>query len=177
MKKLIGIIGAVLVAAVINLNAAVVGLDVPTNAIHQLTVAVYPGFSPNLTLADGSESPWGAGVALLYPISPLSPYVLVGGRFDWLADEFWAPSVDLTIQVPVKVFGVSVTPFALGGAIYPIGGSQDNHEVGAIVGAGAYATVWRPSEATSLQLFYAYEHWFNLECDVHRPGLAFTVKF
>lgn len=141
---------------------------------RQVTVAAYPGFSPDLK--ELGQSQWGAGLALLYPV--LTDHTLVGARLDWLADEFWAPSVALTLQADVQLFGHNFTPFAIGGAVMPLGGAGDqNHEVGAIVGAGIYTTVWQPTPDASVQVFFAYEHWTNLDANVYRPGIALTIRF
>jgi hypothetical protein len=147
----------------------------------QITVAAYPGYAPGLTL-DGEKAEWGAGMALLYP---LGDYVLVGGRLDWMADEFWMPSATVGLKLDVKLFNkLVVTPFTIGGVIVPLGGAgEENKEVGAIVGGGIYSTVWNWNGADGkskggLQVFYAAEMW-TLWPDVliHRPGIAVTVRF
>lgn len=143
-----------------------------------LTFAVYPGWSPNLTV-EGRREPWGAGAAALYR---LSDHVLTGARFDWLADSFWSPSVSVSLEADVQLFpttlNLNLTPFTLAGAAIPVGGAgNDNGEPGAIFGGGFYATVLKLSDHASLQVFYAYERWSGLNADVHRPGVAFTWRF
>lgn len=141
----------------------------------QLTIAAYPGYAPDLKV-DGNEKPWGAGLAALYPVA--SSHTLVGARIDWLADSFWAPSANVTLQADVQLLGHNFTPFAIGGAIFPLGGAgDDNGEVGAIFGGGVYTTVWKPSDKASLQVFAAYERWTNLDVSVYRPGVAFTLTW
>lgn len=180
MKKLMTIIGVAALLAT-NLNAAwyddILGFAQATSEAKQLTFAAYPGYAPDLTLSDGTKAPWGAGVALLYPV--LSDYTFVGARLDWLGNEFWAPSLNATVKADVQLFGHNFTPFAFGGTIVPLGGAaDDNRTFGAIVGTGIYTTIWQPTANTSLQIFYAFEHWFEpLNTDVHRPGIAFTIKF
>ena len=183
MKKLMTIIGVVaLMLTTVNAQDTnkswwdgIIGFSQSVSDAKQLTIAAYPGYAPNLTV-DGKKAPWGGGLALLYPVA--TQYTYVGARVDWLANEFWAPSADVTIKADVQLFNHNFTPFALGGMVYPLSGAgKDNHEVGAIAGAGIYTTIWKPSENTSLQVFYAYERWFNLDTDVHRPGLSLTVKF
>jgi hypothetical protein len=183
MKKILTLIGVAALLATANAQTnsswydGIIGFAQGTSDSKQLTVAAYPGYAPNLTLSDGTKAPWGAGIALLYPV--LSQYAFVGARVDWLANQFWAPSLNVTLKADVQLFNHTFTPFVLGGTIVPLGGAGDaNREFGAIVGTGIYTTIWRPTEATSLQVFYAFEHWYNpLNCDVHRPGVAFTVKF
>jgi hypothetical protein len=152
----------------------------------QITVAVYPGYAPGLLVDTGEfelkKKEWGMGMALLYPVGD---FVLVGGRLDYMADEFWMPSVTLGLKADIKLFNkLIVTPFTIGGAIMPLSGAGEaNHDVGAIVGGGIYSTVWNwhDSKGVSkggLQVFYAAEYWSLWDgVIIHRPGVAFTVRF
>lgn len=145
---------------------------------HSLTVALYPGWSPNLEV-EGRHEPWGFGAAALYRVNT---HAFVGMRLDWLADSFWSPSAAVNLEADVQLFpgslNLNLTPFALSGVAVPIAGVGDkNGAPSAIVGGGIYATIWRPTENASLQVFYAYERWVGLNADVHRPGAAFTFRF
>jgi len=174
MKKLT--IGAVLLLTATTVQAGWLGFAQQTSEAKQLTFAAYPGYAPDLTLSDGTKAPLGAGVALLYPV--LTEYTFVGARVDWLGREFWAPSFNATVKKDVQLFEHNFTVFGMGGGIIPLGGNVENRELGAIVGTGIYTTIWRPSEKLSLQVFYAYEHWFSpLNTGVHRPGVALTYKW
>jgi hypothetical protein len=145
---------------------------------RQLTVALYPGYAPDLDVG-GKESVWGGGMAVLYPVG--SQYTLVGARLDWLAETFYMPSVNLTLKADVQLFGHNFTPFVMGGAIMPLAGAgNDNTEVGSTIGAGIYTTVWNGkvgAKDASLQVFGSAERWSNLAVTVYRPGVAFTLKW
>jgi hypothetical protein len=101
---------------------------------------------------------------------------------DWLDNEFWAPSVNVGVQKRFTLFpetlDIPVTVFGLTGAIVPVAGAgTDNGEVGALAGTGFSATIWRPTPNSALSLFYGAEYWSNLDQWVHRPGVAFTLRF
>lgn len=140
-----------------------------------LTVTAYPSYAPDLTI-NGEKKSWGFGVAALYP---LGDYAFTGARLDYLGDQYWSPSVTVGCKADVQLFGHNFTPFALGGAIIPLGGAgSDNHSVGAIVGGGIYTTVWQSADKkTSVQAYYAAEHWTIFSGVVHHPGVALTFKF
>lgn len=191
MKKLVLAIGLALAVGVINLAAQEtnstpwykdwIKFNTGVSNARQLTLAAYPGWAPGLTV-NGEKKEWGAGMALLYPISANA---FVGGRVDWLADRFWAPSATIGLQTDVLLFNkLTVTPFTIGGGIVPVGGSgEGNGELGAIVGAGIYSTVWHWRDSAGkdkggLSLFYAAEYWTVFDgVLIHRPGAAFTFKF
>mgnify|MGYP000618765843 CR=1 FL=1 len=200
MKRLVTLIGVVLAAllftTVINAQTAtnaaapwyhdLVGFEQHGSTNKQLTLAVFPNYAPGLTV-DGARSEWGAGAALLYPVpvSGVGDYAFVGGRIDYLAGAFWAPSVNLTLKADIQIAKVNFTPFVLGGAIFPLDdissdSVENNRDVGAIVGAGVYTTFWKGKVLgfdSSLQAFFKYERWFNLDANIYSPGVAFTASF
>lgn len=151
-----------------------------------VSVALYPGYAPDLKLG-GVSKPWGGGVAVLYPVFEqggegfLSGFV--GGRLDYLADKFWAPSATVGLQAKLRIYGVETTPFVIGGAIFPLGGAGDqNGEVGAIVGGGLSVNVLKFGKQADgsyhgkLSLFYATEKWSNFDGIIHRPGVNISYR-
>jgi hypothetical protein len=177
MRKLTAIIGvAALLATVSNINAGWLEFVQKAGNSKQLTATVYPSYVPGLKLEDGRKAEWGVGAALMYPLG--TDHVLGGVRVDYLADQLWMPSVTITPNADVQLFGHNFTAFATAGAIVPLGKSDEEGDVGATVGAGIFTTVWKPSEAVSLQLWAAYERWMPvLDVNVYHAGVALTVKF
>lgn len=140
-----------------------------------LSFVAYPGFAPDLQV-NGVSKPWGFGVAALYP---LNQYTFTGLRIDYMGDAFFAPSVDVGFKADIQLFGHTVTPFAIGGAIAPLQGAGDKtKEIGAIVGSGFTSCVWKSTDGKkAVNVFYAAEHWTLFNGVIHRPGVALTVKF
>lgn len=178
--KILSLIGA----ALITLAAAVKADGQQTSWItfaqnvssnKSLTLTTYPSYAPQLTIK-GTTKSWGFGVAALYP---LSDYAFTGARLDYLGDQFWSPSVTVGCKADVQLFGHNFTPFALGGAILPLGGAgEDNHNLGAVIGTGIYTTVWQSADKkTSVQAYYAIEKWTIFTGVIHHPGVAVTFKF
>jgi len=152
----------------------------PPADAKSLLFAAYPGYAPTLTV-DGKKAPWGFGAALMYPVLTLGNVTgYTGGRVDYLARDWFSPSVDVGLKAAVRLFDkVTVHPFAEGGAIVPLAGAGDqNGSVGSILGGGAAVGLFRYKTAT-LSAFYAYEHWWlrNQDVGVHRPGLVLNVPF
>jgi hypothetical protein len=175
MKK---ILLASIVALAVTANATDwIGFAQNVGNSKQLTAAIYPSYSPGLVLDNGKKSEWGAGLALMYPLG--TDHVMAGVRMDWIADAFWTPSVTISPNAQFQVLGQNFTAFAIAGAIIPLDGAgSENGEVGATIGAGVYTTIWKPSEATSLQLFAAWERWTPvLNVNTYHLGAAFTVAF
>lgn len=187
MKKLLTIIGvAALTLATVNLSAQtneapwwknIVGFSQSVSDSKEITLTVYPSYAPNLTLDNGRKAPWGFGAAAMYPLG--TDHLLVGGRIDYLADRLWAPSLTITPNVDVQLFGKNFTVFGIGGTVMPIAGAQsDNKDVGGVFGAGIYTTVWKPTEKTGLSLWGAYERWTPvLDTTILHFSAAFTIKF
>jgi hypothetical protein len=188
-KFIIGVIAAIGISAHAELNTVDASIALtPSPAQAQaisfiqgadqaggLSFAAYPGFAPDLQVNGVSKS-WGFGVAALYP---LSKYAFTGVRIDYMGDAFFAPSVDVGFKADIQLFGHTVTPFAIGGAIAPLQGAGDKtKEVGAIVGSGFTSVIWKSADGKKMvNLFYAVEHWTLFNGVVHRPGAAFSVKF
>ncbi len=146
MKKLLSIGVAALLAT------TTFAFDFPTNGISQLSAAVYPTYTPGLLNDKGDKAEWGGGLCLLYPVG--TPYLLAGAGVEYYANRFVAPNVSVTLQYPIKLGEkFSITPFAVARTFFPINSGEDHNAVDESVGAGAYATVWRPFAGGSVQLF------------------------
>jgi len=145
-------------------------------AEKSLTLAVYPSYAPGLKLDTGQKAEWGFGAAAMYPIA--TSHMLVGGRVDYLADIFWAPSVTVTPNLDFQFLGKNATLFGIGGATIPLQGTTEDGQVGAVIGAGIYATIWQPSENVSVQVIGAYERWTPvLDQNIYHIAIAATIKF
>lgn len=156
-------------------KAALIGFAQGVGQAKSVTVAVYPGYAPSLVV-NGEKKQWCAGIAALYPVSE---YSFAGIRLDYAGGQFWMPSCTVGVKADVQVLGHNVTPFVIGGAIFPISGSGDRDgQVGAIAGTGFTANIWQSEDTKkSLNLFYAAEKWTLFDGVIHRPGVAFSIKF
>lgn len=155
----------------------IIGFAQKADEAKAVTVTVYPSYAPNLTLDNGRKEPWGFGAAAMYPL--LTEHLLVGGRIDYLADRLWAPSLTLTPNADVQLFGQNFTVFGVGGTVMPLAGAEsDNKDVGGVFGAGIYTTVWKPTDNTGLSLWAAYERWTPvLDATILHFSAAFTIRF
>lgn len=185
MKKQIAILTAAfaLAASVQGQTwSNLVSLTAAADQAKSLTFVASPAYAPDIVV-NGKKAPWGAALGLFYPVLDVGPVRgLAGARVDWLADSFWAPSVDLQLQTSVKLFGkVDVTPFAVTGAIFPLGNSGRGRDaVGAIAGGGAGVRLWSWDNGKTrghISAGYAVEKWTNFDGLVHRIGGAVTVGF
>lgn len=141
-----------------------------------ITIAAYPGYAPGLTV-DGVSKPWGFGIAAIYP---LGQNLFTGIRGDFLGGSFFAASADVGLKADVQFCGFNITPFAITGVVSPItGAGKNNGEVGAIIGGGFTANVWKSkSGRQGVNLFYEIEHWTLYPgVAIHRPGVAYSLKF
>lgn len=156
-------------------KAALIGFAQRANEAKTVTVALYPAYSPDLVV-DGEKKQWGAGIAALYPVNQ---YSFAGLRLDYAGGQFWMPSCTVGLKADVQILGHTVTPFTIGGAIFPISGAGERDgQVGAIVGTGFTSNIWRSKDAkTSANLFYACEKWTLFDGVTHRVGAAVTFKF
>lgn len=138
--------------------------------------ALAPSYAPGLKDETGQKQELGVTGALLYP---LSKYVYTGMRFDYLAGDFFLPSVGVTLRAPMKRFlglPVNTTPFLVTGASYTVSGasSQDN-QVGAIFGAGIHFDLYQ-RKSFGIGVFYEAEKWTQVpDVTIHHGGL--TVKW
>jgi len=146
-----------------------------------VTLALSPSYAPDLTVA-GKKAPWGVGAAAVYPVLTLGPVqTLTGIRLDWLANQFFAPSVSATVQAPLILFNkVEVTPFGIGGAIFPLGQAGATDAVGAIYGGGLGIKVFsweRGGVKGAVSVGGGVERWTPYPGNIYRVGGAVTLKF
>lgn len=125
--------------------------------------------SPYAIYVDDDVNSMGGGIAAMYS---LNEYALTGLRMDYVNEELWMPSINVTLQLPIKVAGkVTVAPFAISGLATPLDGrGDDNGEAVAIVGAGLAVQV-----SKSIGLVYDAEMWTGFSGTQHRFG--FYWKF
>lgn len=156
-------------------KTALLSLASGVNQAKEIDLSIYPSFAPSITV-NGVASKWGGGIAAMYPIAD---YTFAGVRLDYLGDQFWMPSVTVGLKADISILGkYTVTPFTEGGAIFPINGSTQDGNVGAIVGGGIKAHLWISADGKrSLDAFYVCEKWTLFQGVIHRPGLAFNLKF
>lgn len=158
-----------------SVKAELINLAQGVNEARSISVAAYPGFAPDIKV-NGVSSKWGAGVAALYPINA---YSFAGVRLDYLGDQFWMPSCTVGLKADLTILGkYNVTPFTIGGAIFPLSGSTQDGQVGAIVGGGFTSCLWKSEDGKrAFNVFYAVEKWTLFQGVIHRPGVAFSMKF
>lgn len=186
MKKiLITLTAALALAGSVSAGSAwdsFITFNAGVNETKSLSFVLSPSYAPDI-MVEGEKAPWGVCAAALYPVLDLGIVKgATGARIDWLADTFWAPSVDVTLSVPFTLLGkIDVTPFAIGGAIFPLGSGNDNGDsVGGIYGAGVGVSVlkWeRGGIKGDLSVGAAVEKWTPFPGEVYRVGVALTLKF
>lgn len=140
------------------------------------TFVPYVSHAEGLLDSQGKDASWGGGVAALYP---LTDYLRGGFRMQYFAGEWFMPSVNVQLQSSYYLFGTkaSWTPFVFTGLASPIGGSQENGDVGALYGIGLSVKV-PINERWSVGGGYAIENWSNLRVDhVTHFGLVLDYKF
>lgn len=72
--------------------------------------------------APGLNHRYGWGIAAQYPISQ---YILAGPRLDYVDGNFWMPSGNATLQLPIKVTSfLTITPMTYAGVGVPLSGAQ-----------------------------------------------------
>lgn len=112
---------------------------------------------------------FGGGVAAAYS---LSDYAATGLRLDYIDGEFWMPSVNIQLQLPIKVMNkLTVVPFVLSGLATPISGAGDKQDtVTGIFGGGLALRITKHAD-----LIYDCEAWTGFPGNQHRFG--FLWKF
>jgi len=183
MKKLLALLGALLLAVAVNAQTntppplppapVVVDTNLPPSLPEH--VSTWLSFlsstgsnwivSPYAIYVDDEVNSIGGGVAALYEISP---YVLTGLRMDFFDNTVFMPSIGVQLQLPIKLAGkVTVTPFAISGVATPLGGGieQDNEAV-VIVGGGLAVSITK-----KMGLVYDSEMWSGFSGTQHRFGV------
>jgi len=114
---------------------------------------------------DDDVNSFGGGIAAMYS---LNQYALTGLRMDYVNDELWMPSINVTLQLPIKVANkVTVAPFAISGLATPLGGrGDDNGDAVGIFGAGLAVQV-----SKKVGLVYDSELWTGFSGVQHRFGI------
>lgn len=195
-SKLLRLIGVAALLATVNCNLpaqeAETGTNAPsgstkdrlisfvqdTSAARSLVFAFYPSFASKLVDADGNKNQWGFGAAALYPISQ---YVYTGIRVDYLAGEFWAPSINVGLKADVQIFGWNFTPMVYSGGVVPLSGAgEKNGDWGYILGAGAKARLWEGKvfgKAAAFDLAATVEKWSQFDGEVLHIAPVFKITW
>lgn len=180
MKKLTTIIGLVAMCASVHAQDKtpwyknIITFQQGVQEGKGLAVAIYPSYAPDVTV-DGKRAPFGFGVAALYPV--LSDHTFVGGRIDYLAGSFWAPSATVGAKGDFQLFGKNCTAYAIGGTVVPLAGAgQKNGDFGAIYGGFLNCNLITKGNFT-FSAFGGGEKWSNLPGFILHVGLAATVGF
>lgn len=140
------------------------------------TVAIAPSYAKGLKDIDGDLKEWGATAALLYP---LGPFVYAGARVDYIAGNFFMPSLGVELKADIRLFNnVDVTPFAVSGVSYSVSGDADTQgEVGAIYGAGLKMHLFTIKNVRCGG-FVEWERWTQFpDVDIFHAGLTASVSF
>lgn len=131
--------------------------------------------------APGLDDKWGGGLGVFWP---LNEYALIGTRLDYLDREFWMPSGNATLQLPLKVGKMAFTPFVYAGVGIPLDGadavgdtSEDiNQEPCAILGYGLALKIYA-SEKWGIGLVGDVETWTGFPERQYRLGAVINIKF
>ena len=183
MKQLILTIGAVLCLTAVT-NAQDTNAQIKASAIafaqgvesnKSVWVAVHPEYAPSI-MVNGAKDTFGMGVALLTEADAIPAlqgtvvgnHVFGGLRFDYLAHEAFASTVGVGVKGDMQLWGHNFTGFVEGGGNIPFSGfGQKNGDLGAMLGAGGYTSIWQPSKNVNLGLEFTAERWTQF------PGMVF----
>jgi len=175
MKKLLTTVAAVLLAAntwALDLTNIV---RLAANDTNTFTFSASPTYADGIKNVKGDIDPWGMSVAGLYR---LTPNVSTGIRADYITSTLFVGSASVTLDLPLKVFGLPVTPMVTGGVGTPVTGAGGrNGDPVFITGAGFYTQVYAKNN-WSVGVLYVAERWSNLPGNptVHRFGAALNLK-
>lgn len=176
MKTLASIIAGLLLAVTVN-GQTNTPAPVTTNTVPSLPehVSTWINFlsntssnwlvAPYIIYVDDDINSYGAGIGAFYK---LSDYALTGMRLDYVNSELVMPSVNVQLQLPIKVANkLTVTPFAVSGLATPLDGrgSDDGTAIG-ILGAGVAVSVTK-----KIGVVYDIEQWTSFNGSQHRFGI------
>jgi hypothetical protein len=164
--------------------------NVETN--RTVTLAVYPTYAPGIVVNGKSDS-FGVGIAALCPVSAISSFsnntlaqhAFGGLRLDYLAGQAFASTVALGMKGDFQIYSHNVEVFAESGVNIPFSGfGQNNVNVGAMVGSGAYTSLFsfgkvQPdgTKAGSVGLFVAIEKWTQFNGEIYHGGPVLNWSF
>ena len=172
-------VAATLVLAAIQINAADwIRFAKAADQARSLSLVIAPAYASDITV-DGKPANWGVGVAALYPVLDVGVVRgYTGARFDWLGNQFWAPSVNVGMTTTERLFNkIDVTAFTIGGAVYSLTSDSNQADaLGALYGAGGYITPLKWSNG-SVQIGYAWEKWSNFPGSIQRVVGAVSFSF
>lgn len=154
----------------------IVALNPDAQHATNWTVAIAPSYAKGLQDVDGNLKEWGATAALLYP---LGPYVYAGARVDYIAGDFFMPSLGVELKADIRLFNrIDVTPFAVTGVSYSVSGDADTEgEVGAIYGAGLKLHLFTV-KSVRVGGFAEWERWTQFpDVDIFHAGVTASFSF
>lgn len=135
--------------------------------------------------AKGLPKHYGGGLAVVYPFSD---NILVATRIDYINGDFWMPSGNATLQLPLHPFSwLTVTPFTFTGIGVPVSGAtvaglsfstappkNNDGQPTAILGMGLGIDLYHGTGSISKVSFVGdVEQWTGFPGKQYRTGLAF----
>lgn len=167
-----------------ELKAAAISFAQLTASNRNLTIATYPMYAPDIVV-DGKKDNFGVGIALLTPVSALpalqdstiAKHSFIGLRFDYLAHQAFASTVGVGVKGDMQLWGHNFTGFVHSGANLPFAGfGVKNGDIGAMVGAGGYTSIWQFTHG-SLGIQVSAEHWTQFSGMVFLGGPVLNISF
>lgn len=158
-------------------------LDAVKSGQTNWSVATYGLYAPSLS------HKYGAGIGYFYP---LSEYFLTGVRVDYVDGDFWMPSGNATLQLPLKITSwLTVTPFTYAGIGVPVSGGtvgsvtipgstprDNNGQATAILGYGGAVHIYSTSDKKwNVSAVMDQERWSGFPGLQYRFGLLLNRKF
>lgn len=167
-----------------QIKTSVIAFAQLTSSNRNLTIAAYPMYAPSIVV-DGKKDNFGVGIALLTPVAAvpalqdntMAKHSFVGLRFDYLAHQAFASTVGVGIKGDMQLWGHNFTGFASGGANLPFAGfGVKNGDIGAMVGAGGYTTLWQFTHG-ALGVQMSAEKWTQFNGMVFLGGPVLNISF
>lgn len=160
------------------------GLNIILSALHDSTSNSY--WVVYAMHAKGLPKAWGGGVAW---VAPLNKYFLTGVRVDYVDGAFWMPSVNATMQLPIKLGPTTLTPFIYEGVGLPLSGAKfsvgqfgvtvpgkavdNNGQATAITGIGLSLDIHKGAD-WDLRAVADIESWSGFPGNQERFGIAYS---
>lgn len=141
-----------------------------------LTVLLAPSYAPGIKDENGELSEFGVTAAFMYP---LGKYAYAGARLDYLAGDYFMPSLGVELKYDLKLFGkVNATVFGHTGVSYPVSGTSDNNEeIGSIYGGGLRLHLFEVNNVR-IGAFGSWEAWSQFPgTDIWHGGVSATFSF